>query len=140
MDTAFCMFCREETEINFTQGESTTCPLCGVYVLSLQELPHINQFWQLAKEVEPKWEAVITVRDDHFLVFLWDPQEVLPTSQVADILAHSDARAVSNLIRSGHLPNAARKHKGEKSIRYFVPRKDIIDHMNRKTKAQKASL
>jgi hypothetical protein len=134
------MFCREETEINFTQGESSTCPKCGVYVLALPQLPHVDQFWQLAKEVEPDWDAVITVRDNRFLVFLWDPQELLPTSQVADILAHSDARAVSNLIRSGHLPNAARQHKGKKSIRYFVPRKDIVDHMNRKTKAQKEPL
>jgi hypothetical protein len=140
MGTEFCLFCREETGIEVSREESTSCPVCGVTVIALPALPEAAKFWQLAAEGSPEWEARITVKEGLFLVFLWDPEEGLPTTQVAEILAHSDVRAVSNLIRNNYLPNTRSVPLGEKSVRYYVPRKDVYDHMNRKAKAQKPSL
>jgi hypothetical protein len=143
----YCLFCLWETDFNLAPGESTTCPICGVDVFAFSSLLNTEHFWSQIKERIPSiehekqnWETRIMVDENHFQVFVWNGEEGLPTSQVAEILGHSDVRAVSYLVRNGFLPNTKSIQKGEKSVRYFVPRKDIVDHMNRKSKAQKQPL
>lgn len=144
MSVNFCLFCLWETDFNLAPGESTTCPVCGVRVFAFSTLLSTEHFWSQIKAQIPNieseqqhWETRITVNENHFQVFVWNAEEALPTSQVAEILGHSDVRAVSYLVRNDFLPNTKGIQKGEKSVRYFIPRKDIVHHMNRKSKAQK---
>lgn len=147
MNADFCLFCLKETDFHLTPGESVTCPVCGVAIFAVPTLLSTEHFWALVNEQNPdieigskNWETRITVTNALFQVFVWDPEELLPTSQVAAILDHSDVRAISYLIRNNFLPNTKSIKTGEKGVRYFVPRKDIIHHMYRKSKAQKQPL
>ncbi|MBN2045321.1 MAG: helix-turn-helix domain-containing protein [Anaerolineales bacterium] len=130
-----CVFCRHEVSLDLSAGERKNCPLCGVMVLASPGLPEANRFLQeLHMERLETWETLITIKDGLYYIFLWDPNELLSTIQVADILDVTSTRTVARMVRNGFLPNAVRKARGTKGFRYLIPRKDVANYLSYKSR------
>lgn len=125
-----CLFCQRDFLGPILPNKQDKCPYCGVIITASQHLPASDAYPEGLglPEYEP-WEARMTVAQGLYLQFYWNPEELLTTSKVAQILNVTSPRSVSRMIRNGFLPNAVREQRGTVGIRYRVPRKDVLDYL-----------
>jgi hypothetical protein len=128
--TEKCLFCGRNIPLSLTPNTLEECPYCGVIISAAQSLP-VAEVYPAGLDLPAldTWDVLITVKENRYLQFYWDPEELLTTTEVAQILDVASPRSVARMVRNGFMPNAVTKTRGTVGIRYLVPRKDVANYL-----------